>query len=234
MPRVRPTLRCLRDDLRIPLPRPAVSLDDLDHPVLMKARELASNHPANQKHLESIRDVQVFRFTHGRLRVVTWLESSSGVLWICACGIRAEGQHNDIYEHVRRLHQAGALLPTDDDRRRDHSEDATRLLRRLRDQARSCLADAERFPGEERNYRLDERIEITLYVDQPGEFDEIWLSISLRTEGGTFLGDRLKQMVFAVFEEAARETEWEERRDWPPRELEWWEIARLGVRERRR
>jgi hypothetical protein len=36
---VRPTLRCLRDDLDLPLPTAHVPLDEIDHPVLRKAGE---------------------------------------------------------------------------------------------------------------------------------------------------------------------------------------------------
>jgi hypothetical protein len=36
---VRPTLRCLRDDLNLPLPTARVPLDELDHPILRKAAE---------------------------------------------------------------------------------------------------------------------------------------------------------------------------------------------------
>lgn len=36
---VRPTLRCLRDDLHLPLPTAHVPLDEIDHPILRKAAE---------------------------------------------------------------------------------------------------------------------------------------------------------------------------------------------------
>lgn len=39
MRRVRPTLRCLREDLHLPVPPQTVPLDELDHLVLRKAND---------------------------------------------------------------------------------------------------------------------------------------------------------------------------------------------------
>jgi hypothetical protein len=39
MPAVRPTLRCLREDLHLPIPPARVQLETIEHPLLVKAGE---------------------------------------------------------------------------------------------------------------------------------------------------------------------------------------------------
>jgi hypothetical protein len=66
-----------------------------------------------------------------------------------------------------------------------------------------------------------------------GDFEEVWLSVARISARGHHPSEKIQHYVFAVFKQVARGAEWEERRDWPTRSLEWYEVARLGVRERR-
>lgn len=52
--RVRVTIRCLVEDLRIGLPGLEVDIGDLDHPAIAETRRLAPTSPANQKRILSI------------------------------------------------------------------------------------------------------------------------------------------------------------------------------------
>jgi len=46
-----------------------------------------------------------------------------------------------------------------------------------------------------------------------------------------FVADRLRELLFAIVFEAAGAEVWEPRPDWPSGPLEWFEVARLGLRE---
>jgi hypothetical protein len=65
---VRPTLRCLRDDLRLPLPTAHVPLDEFDHPVLRKAGEQFAAPDTPHKRIVSVDDVVLFKVKTGRWR----------------------------------------------------------------------------------------------------------------------------------------------------------------------
>ena len=65
--RVRVTLRCLQEDLGMPVPEDTVDLGELDHPLLAEARRLAPNAPQGQKRIEAIAPPPlVFRLRHGQ------------------------------------------------------------------------------------------------------------------------------------------------------------------------
>ena len=53
---VRPTLRCLRDDLRLPLPTARVPLDEIDHPILRKAPEQFASRETLHERIVSVDD----------------------------------------------------------------------------------------------------------------------------------------------------------------------------------
>src|SRR6266487_1321872 len=109
--RARPTLRCLAD-LGIDLPSAAVPLDDLEHPVLKKAADLAPAHPDNQIRIQAIEDTMVYRFTHGRHRVLTWLDADSNIVWLCGADLRRE---NEGYDRFIGRHERDELLPGEND-----------------------------------------------------------------------------------------------------------------------
>jgi hypothetical protein len=51
---VRPTLRCLREDLRLPLPPASVPLDQVDHPLLTKAGEQFADPVTSHERIRAI------------------------------------------------------------------------------------------------------------------------------------------------------------------------------------
>ena len=63
---VRPTLRCLREDLRLPVPTAAIPLDETDHPVLRKAAEQFASRDTPHERIASIDDVVLFKVKTGR------------------------------------------------------------------------------------------------------------------------------------------------------------------------
>jgi len=57
----RPTLRCLDEDLGLPLPSAAVPLDEIDHPLLGKAAAQFSDTEAKHERIRSIDDAVLFK-----------------------------------------------------------------------------------------------------------------------------------------------------------------------------
>ncbi|WP_220447197.1 hypothetical protein [Nonomuraea deserti] len=61
MPRVRPTLRVLRDDLKLPLPSARTPLDAISHPLLNKAAEQFTDPDTAHERIRAIDDVVLFK-----------------------------------------------------------------------------------------------------------------------------------------------------------------------------
>jgi hypothetical protein len=57
----RPTLRCLREDLELPVPAATVPLDELDHPVLAKAAEQFATEDTKHERIRAIDDLVLFK-----------------------------------------------------------------------------------------------------------------------------------------------------------------------------
>jgi hypothetical protein len=54
---VRPTLRCLREDLRLSVPPASTRLDQIDHPLLNKASEQFADPDTPHERIRAIDDV---------------------------------------------------------------------------------------------------------------------------------------------------------------------------------
>ena len=52
--------------------------------------------------------------------MVTWQDTSTHVIWVCACELRSD----DTYDDVLALHASDELLPDDDDHLRFSQEAA--------------------------------------------------------------------------------------------------------------
>jgi hypothetical protein len=149
---VRPTLRCLREDLRLPIPTARVPLDEVDHPILKKATEQFAVRDTPHERIVSIDDAVLLKVKTGRWRGAVFCDESEDDVrdWLIAAGIREEGAPDDFYaalhaqaraarqrynaEHDKPLSTdtyAGPLLPSQDDRDRYTIEAGTRLVRRL-------------------------------------------------------------------------------------------------------
>ncbi|WP_071053774.1 hypothetical protein [Pseudofrankia sp. BMG5.36] len=56
--RARPTLRCLREDLALPIPRADTPLEDVDHPLLGKASDRFADDGTPQERIVAIDDLR--------------------------------------------------------------------------------------------------------------------------------------------------------------------------------
>jgi hypothetical protein len=168
---VRPTLRCLREDLELPVPPARVPLDEIDHPLLRKAAEQFASQDTPHERIRAIDDVVLFKVKTGRWRGAVYSDGPEADVkdWLVAAGIREEGSADDFYAALhseartaRQRYNAGHdkalttdtrtahLLPGADDRDRYLIEAATRLARRLntavRELVRGSLRDSHEPP----------------------------------------------------------------------------------------
>lgn len=144
MSRVRPTIRCLLDELRDGLEagpdRVALSsghladlgpraLSDLSHPLLDKAsRVLEGRTPQELHNLEiaAVRDQTWYRIKVGQWRGAAWIDKN-GIPWICAAGLRRDGDAADFYSwfEARCANGSEIFLPSGDDLKRLRLENAS-------------------------------------------------------------------------------------------------------------
>lgn len=114
---VRPTLRCITEDLAPALPRDIAAevriarksiagdpthvlpfrLSDLEHPVLQRACELADDE--RQRPIESISDRRVWRVKTGPHRGAMW-KDDDGQWWLLAAGRRKDDGPGDFYVDI--------------------------------------------------------------------------------------------------------------------------------------
>ncbi|MBY8853056.1 hypothetical protein [Saccharothrix longispora] len=90
---VRPTLRCLRDDLRIALPPIDDPLDEIDHPLIRKANDQFAVPAGPRERIRSVDDVVMFKVKVQRWRgaVVETGEPS----WLLLARVREDGSRDD-------------------------------------------------------------------------------------------------------------------------------------------
>jgi hypothetical protein len=225
--RTRVTLRCLREDLELELPTVEVDLGNLEHPLMDEARRITPTSPQGQKRVLSIERPLVYRIRHSRWRGATWVEKDAARVWLCAGAYREDGSNDDAYEVFAALHEAGRLLPNDDDRLRDELERNARILDDTAASIGRVLAEAFEHRGSDVSACFGELIDTRLHVTAAGE--EVWVAIATQATDGRFVEERLRAALFALVLEAAEATLWEPRADWPLGELEWFEVARLGL-----
>jgi len=146
--KVRPTLRCLREDLALPVPRVDTPLDEIAHPLLGKATERFADDQTPQERISAIDDQVLFKVKIQRWRGAVWVDA--GLRWLVAAGQREEGSPEDFYTALAaRGHSARArhnaehspplssttyseyLLPGREDDLRWRAEAAARTERRL-------------------------------------------------------------------------------------------------------
>lgn len=169
---VRPTLRTLREDLKVALPSVHEPLDELEHPLLAKAREQFADENAAHERIRAIDDQILFKVKVQRWRGAVWTDRESP--WLVAAGRREDGSPEDFYKSLEnmavraraeynRTHMpalssctlVAELLPTDDDRQRCRLEAVARFRRGLISAVRELTAGSLRdghehaadFPG---------------------------------------------------------------------------------------
>jgi len=74
MHRVRPTLRCLREDLALPVPPIQVPLDAVKHPLLTKAGEQFAYPDTPHERIRAIDDQVLFKVKVGRWRGAAYVD----------------------------------------------------------------------------------------------------------------------------------------------------------------
>jgi hypothetical protein len=177
---VRPTLRCLRDDLNMPIPSARVPLDAIEHPLLAKADEQFADSATPHERIRAIDDVVLFKVKVGRWRGAVHLDSAEDAevyAWLVAAGTRVDGSPDDFYaalyaqaKAARQRHNAEHdrpvgtdtcstyLLPNQDDHERYLLEAATRFALRLdaavRDLVRGSLRDGHEHAVDMAGFRL--------------------------------------------------------------------------------
>jgi hypothetical protein len=201
----------------------------LQPPPPARSRRVAPTAPQGQKRILAIDHPLVYRLRHGRWRGATWLEEEAARFWLLAGAQRAAGSRDDAYEMFVALHEAGQLLPTDDDRQRDVFERDARVLAAARAEAPRSLEAATAAPESDVLIRFGELVDARLLLSAAG--DELWVAIATRAADGAFVADALRELLFAIVFDAAGAEVWEPRPDWPSGPLEWFEVARLGLRE---
>ncbi|WP_328318337.1 hypothetical protein [Streptomyces sp. NBC_00388] len=160
----RPTLRCLREDLGLPVPPVTVPLDEASHPLLAKTAEQFAVNDAKHERIRAIDDQVLFKVKVQRWRGAVW--SDADLPWLVAAGRREDGSSEDFYagleangkaararynaEHADALRTAtytGPLLPAREDHVRYTAEAGVRFVRRLRvtllELSRSTLRDGQ-------------------------------------------------------------------------------------------
>ena len=227
--RARPTIRCLTEDLGLPLPSEDIDLGETDNPLMAETRRVAPRSPEGQKRILAIGDRLVYRVQFSDRRGATWVDEENQIVWLLGAGGRHEGSPEDAYVNFEELHRAGRLMPAPEDYLRDRVEGAARILNRLAGEANEFLREARAQSGIELFVVLVESVEARLYVELTEGLEEIWLAVSTRDRQGRGVNFRLRDAIFVSFEHAAGRAEWEPRADWPTGELHWFEVARLGV-----
>jgi hypothetical protein len=91
----RPTLRCLREDLALAVPRADAPLEEISHPLLAKATERFADDRTPHERIAAIDDEVLFKVKAQRWRGAIWVDA--GIPWLVAAGWREEGSPEDFY-----------------------------------------------------------------------------------------------------------------------------------------
>jgi hypothetical protein len=140
----RPTLRTLREDLKIPVPPVSEPLNEIGHPLLAKAREQFADENAAHERIRAIDDQVLFKVKARRWRGAVWIEEL--LPWVVAAGRREDGSQDDFYQALEnqavraradynRAHSpalpgstyVAGFLPGQDDRQRYRLEAGARF-----------------------------------------------------------------------------------------------------------
>lgn len=228
--RARPTLRCLTEDLGLDVPGLGVDLGGMGQPWLDELRRIAPWSPQGQKRILAIAQPLVYRLRVSSARGATWVDEEHGIVWLCAVHRREQGSDDDAYAWFASLHANGQLLPSEDDRLRDRAEAVIRLQRGLNGEMLHLVDDALVRKGTELAADLGDYLPCRVLALASGGVEEIWCALSARATDGTYVPDRLRDILFATLERHLSGAVFEVRDDWPTGEVGWWEVVRLGLR----
>lgn len=177
---VRPTLRCLRDDLNVPIPSARLPLEAVNHPLLAKAGEQFADPDTPHERIRTIDDIVLLKVKVGRWRGAVYRDGAAEAevpAWLVAAGTREDGSPDDFYaalyaqgksarqrrnaEHDRPVASdtySAYLLPGEDDHTRYLLESATRFAVRVdtavRALVRGSLRDGHEHAVDMAGFRL--------------------------------------------------------------------------------
>ena len=170
--RVRPTLRCLRDDLGQAIPRADTPLDEIEHPLLVKAVGQFTDDETPHERIAAIDDRVLFKVKVQRWRGAVWIDGDNAP-WLVSAGRREDRSPEDFYASLAAQAQTARskynaanspplttatytadLLPGPEDELRWRAESAVRDERRLRATVRSLLRESL-LDGKEHAAMLD-------------------------------------------------------------------------------
>lgn len=193
----RPTLRCLSEDLDLPVPAVTVPLDEVDHPILTKTAEQFTAGDGKHERIRAVDDQVLFKVKVQRWRGAVWVDAD--LPWLVAAGRREDGSGDDFYAaleadgraararynsaHADGLKSAtytGHLLPAREDHIRYRAEAGVRFVRRLRGTILELTRSTLRDGGE---HTVD--------------FDTFTLGLQIRADDGheTYLAVRITGSV---------------------------------------
>lgn len=175
MTRVRPTLRCLRHDLQLPVPPQTIPLDEFDHDLVRKANDQFREEETPHERIVEVDDQVLFKVKVQRWRGAVW--TGPGRSWLVAAGKREAGSPDDFYATLagsgrtaRARYNASHriplasdtftsdLFPGDEDELRLRAEAGVRFDRRLRRTilglVRDSLRDGQEHLAEMGNFSV--------------------------------------------------------------------------------
>lgn len=158
------------------------------------------------------------------------MDEQRGIVWLCAAHRREADSDDDAYAYFLALHDAGNLLPDDDDRLRDRAEAAVRLQHVLTTHLLDLVDQAFSETGVEHRGELADWLPCRLLVLEGEGVEEVWCALSVRGTDGAFVPEPMRDLLFVALERHIEPTELEARNDWPSGDVEWFEVVVLGLR----
>jgi hypothetical protein len=193
----RPTLRCLKEDLDLPVPPVTQPLEEVDHPLVGKAVEQFADADAKHERIRAIDDQVLFKVKVQRWRGAVLVDAD--LPWLVAGGRREDGSGDDFYatletegkaararyntdhrEGLKTTTYSAQLLPDRADFVRYRAEAGVRFARRIRAAIRELVCDSLR---DGREHTVD--------------FDTFTLGIHVRADHGheTYVAVRITGSV---------------------------------------
>jgi hypothetical protein len=162
----------LREDLGQAIPRADTPLDEIEHPLLVKAVEQFTDDETPHERIAAIDDRVVFKVKVQRWRGAVWIDDEGGP-WLVSAGHREDGSPDDFYASLAtrartargKYNAANSpplttttytadLMPGHEDQLRWRAESAVRDERRLRVIVRSLIRESL-LDGQEHAAMLD-------------------------------------------------------------------------------
>lgn len=191
---VRPTVRCVKDDLGFQkLPPATEPLDRLDHPALKKAHDVCRDDPPTSERIVSVDDEVLWKVKIARWRGAVWCPAPER--WLVAAGIREAGSPDDFYTDLaergrrwradhNRTHTPGVktdtlitpLLPNVDDRERLELEHQFKAVNELVEVVPGLVMAAARSGVESSDEAGGCRIGVLV---RRTELDEVYVGIRI-------------------------------------------------------